>query len=73
MHSITLSRYFAGRFFVAVTAVFVGIFVLVALVDYIDLVRKAARRAERAGLHAGADIALPRARRSWSACCRSAC
>ena len=42
MRSITLSRYFAVRFFVAVTAVFIGIFVLVALVDYIDLVRKAA-------------------------------
>jgi lipopolysaccharide export system permease protein len=41
MRSITLSRYFAGRFFVAVAAVFVGIFVLVGLIDYIDLVRKA--------------------------------
>jgi lipopolysaccharide export system permease protein len=42
MSSFTLSRYFAGRFFVAVTGVFVGIFVLVAFVDYIDLMRKAA-------------------------------
>jgi lipopolysaccharide export system permease protein len=41
MRSITLSRYFAVRFFVAVAAVFVGIFVLVGLIDYIDLVRKA--------------------------------
>jgi lipopolysaccharide export system permease protein len=41
MRSITLSRYFAARFFVAVAAVFVGIFVLVGLIDYIDLVRKA--------------------------------
>jgi lipopolysaccharide export system permease protein len=37
----TLSHYFAVRFFIAVTAVFVGVFVLVALVDYIDLMRKA--------------------------------
>jgi lipopolysaccharide export system permease protein len=41
MRSITLSRYFAVQFFVAVAAVFVGIFVLVGLIDYIDLVRKA--------------------------------
>ena len=42
MSSLTLSRYFAGRFFIAVTGVFVGIFVLVEFVDYIDLMRKAA-------------------------------
>jgi lipopolysaccharide export system permease protein len=42
MSSRTLSRYFAFRFFVAVTGVFVGVFVLVAFVDYIDLMRKAA-------------------------------
>jgi len=42
MSSHTLSRYFAFRFFVAVTGVFIGIFVLVAFVDYIDLMRKAA-------------------------------
>jgi lipopolysaccharide export system permease protein len=41
MRSITLSRYFAARFSVALAAVFVGNFVLVALVDYLDLVRKA--------------------------------
>jgi lipopolysaccharide export system permease protein len=41
MRSFTLARYFAARFFVAVAAVFVGIFVLVGLVDYLDLVRKA--------------------------------
>ena len=40
MTSRTLSRYFAGRFLVAVTATFIGIFILVALVDYIDLMRK---------------------------------
>jgi lipopolysaccharide export system permease protein len=42
MGSRTLSRYFAGRFFVAVVAVFAGVFVLVLFVDYIDLMRRAA-------------------------------
>src|SRR5713101_7976602 len=41
MSSMTLSRYFAWRFFVAVTGVFAGVFVLVAFVDYIDVMRKA--------------------------------
>jgi lipopolysaccharide export system permease protein len=36
----TLSRYFAARFFVATTAVFGGVFVLVWLIDYIDLMGK---------------------------------
>jgi lipopolysaccharide export system permease protein len=42
MRALTLSRYFAVRFFIAVMAVFLGIFALVELVDYIDLIRKAA-------------------------------
>lgn len=42
MGSITLARYFGMRFLVAVTAVLLGVFVLVAFVDYIDLMRKAA-------------------------------
>jgi lipopolysaccharide export system permease protein len=41
MSTMTLSRYFAWRFFVAVVGVFVGVFVLVAFVDYIDVMRKA--------------------------------
>src|SRR5579871_6536358 len=41
MSSKTLSRYFAWRFFVAVVAVFAGVFILVAFVDYIDAMRKA--------------------------------
>jgi lipopolysaccharide export system permease protein len=41
MSSITLSRYFAFRFFISVMAVFVGVFALVAFIDYIDLMRKA--------------------------------
>lgn len=36
-----LSRYFGVRFLIAVTAVFGGIFVLVALVEYVELMRKA--------------------------------
>src|SRR5882757_459997 len=41
MGSRTLSRYFAGRFFVSFVAVFAGVFVLVLFVDYIDLMRRA--------------------------------
>src|SRR5215471_7223451 len=41
MSSMTLSRYFAWRFFVAVAGVFAGVFVLVAFVDYIDAMRRA--------------------------------
>jgi lipopolysaccharide export system permease protein len=36
----TLGRYFAGRFVVAALGVFVGIFVLLVLFDYIEMVRK---------------------------------
>src|SRR5258705_12687414 len=36
----TLGRYFAGRFLVAAVGVFVSIFVLLVLVDYIEMVRK---------------------------------
>ena len=36
----TLGRYFAGRFLVAALGVFVGIFVLLVLFDYIEMVRK---------------------------------
>jgi lipopolysaccharide export system permease protein len=41
MGSMTLSRYFAWRFFIAVTGVFIGVYTLVAFVDYIDAMRKA--------------------------------
>jgi lipopolysaccharide export system permease protein len=41
MGSMTLARYFAWRFFVAVAGVFVGVYVLVAFVDYIDVMRHA--------------------------------
>ena len=36
----TLGRYFAGRFVVAAVGVFAGIFLLLVLVDYIEMVRK---------------------------------
>jgi lipopolysaccharide export system permease protein len=38
----TLSRYFATRFFGAAIGVFVGVFVLVVLVDYVEMTRRAA-------------------------------
>src|ERR1700722_7012765 len=37
----TVSRYFAGRFFVSVVAVLAGVFVLVLFLDYIGLMRRA--------------------------------
>jgi lipopolysaccharide export system permease protein len=36
----TLGRYFAGRFVIAALGVFAGIFVLLVLVDYIEMVRR---------------------------------
>ena len=36
----TLGRYFAGRFVVSAIGVFASIFVLLVLVDYIEMVRK---------------------------------
>jgi lipopolysaccharide export system permease protein len=41
MVSRTLVRYFGMRFLGAVTSVFLGIFVLIVLVDYIELMRRA--------------------------------
>jgi lipopolysaccharide export system permease protein len=40
MMTNTLGRYFAGRFVVAALGVFAAIFVLLVLVDYIEMVRK---------------------------------
>ena len=40
MIASTLSRYFAGKFVGAAVAVFMGVFVLVVLVDYIEMTRK---------------------------------
>src|SRR6201981_3113933 len=36
----TLGRYFAGRFVISALGVFAGIFLLLVLVDYIEMVRK---------------------------------
>ena len=41
MIPFTLSRYFAKRFFGAVMAVFAGVFCLIVLIDYIELMRRA--------------------------------
>jgi len=41
MIPLTLSRYLAVRFFSVVTAVFAGVFVLVVLIDYVELMRRA--------------------------------
>ena len=40
MMTNTLGRYFAGRFLVAAVGVFASIFLLLVLVDYIEMVRK---------------------------------
>ena len=40
MMTNTIGRYFAGRFLVAAVGVFASIFVLLVLVDYIEMVRK---------------------------------
>jgi lipopolysaccharide export system permease protein len=41
MGSMTLARYFAWRFFTAVAGVFLGVYLLVAFVDYVDVMRHA--------------------------------
>jgi lipopolysaccharide export system permease protein len=50
MISNTLGRYFAGRFVVATIGVFAAIFVLLVLVDYIEMVRKTSGLAAAAPL-----------------------
>ena len=40
MMTNTLGRYFAGRFVVSAVGVFASIFLLLVLVDYIEMVRK---------------------------------
>src|SRR5215469_11319801 len=46
----TLGRYFAGRFVISALGVFVGIFVLLVLVDYIEMVRKTSGLVEASAL-----------------------
>lgn len=50
MITTTLARYFAGRFIVASLAAFLGIFVLIVLVDYIELMRRTASIANASAL-----------------------
>ena len=45
----TLGRYFAGRFVVAALGVFASIFLLLVLVDYIEMVRKTSGLASASG------------------------
>ena len=61
MMTNTLGRYFAGRFVVAAVGVFASIFVLLVLVDYIEMVRKTSGLASALGDHGRADLAVPRA------------
>ena len=68
----TLSRYFGMRFLTALIAVFVGVFALVVLVDYVELMRRSCRRAERLGADRRQDLAVPRAAGRPSGSCRSA-
>jgi lipopolysaccharide export system permease protein len=42
MMSLTLSRYFAVRFALTALAVFAGLFILILLIDYIELLRRTA-------------------------------
>jgi len=46
----TLGRYFARTFVISALGVFVGIFVLLVLVDYIEMMRKTANLASASGL-----------------------
>ena len=45
----TLHRYFATRFINAMLAIFIGVFALVAMVDYVELVRRTADVADASG------------------------
>ncbi len=57
----TLGRYFAGRFVIAAVGVFASIFVLLVLVDYIEMVRKTSGLVGGVRDHRGRDLAVPRA------------
>ena len=57
----TLGRYFAGRFVVAALGVFASIFLLLVLVDYIEMVRKTSGLASASAIMVARDLAVPRA------------
>ena len=54
----TLGRYFAGRFVVAALGVFASIFLLLVLVDYIEMVRKTVGARIGVRDHGGRDLAV---------------
>jgi lipopolysaccharide export system permease protein len=56
----TLSRYFARRFFGAAAAVFGGVFVLIVLVDYVEMTRHASNAAPNAPALAVAAVSFYR-------------
>jgi lipopolysaccharide export system permease protein len=56
----TLSRYFAWRFFGAAAAVFGGVFVLIVLVDYVEMTRHASNAAPNAPALAVAQVSFYR-------------
>ena len=59
MMTNTLGRYFAGRFVVAAVGVFASIFVLLVLVDYIEMVRKTSGLRWCVCHHDCGDVAVP--------------
>ena len=61
MMTNTLGRYFAGRFVVSALGVFASIFVLLVLVDYIEMVRKTSGLVSASADHGRGDLAVPRA------------
>ena len=69
----TLSRYFGMRFLSAVLAVFAGLFVLVLMIDFIELLRRTGDIKDVSALRHRADLVLPGAATSPSASCRSRC
>ena len=60
MISRTLIRYFGMRFLGAVMSVFFGIFLLIVLVDYIEMMRRAADVPDLSGLDGRQGLVLPR-------------
>ena len=54
----TLARYFGLRFLSAVLMVFAGIFVLVALIDYIEMMRRSCAWVKVLGTYPAAAEAL---------------
>ena len=69
--SLTLARYFGLRFLGAVVAVFAGVLLLVALLDYIELMRRTSEN-PNADAVSVLKMSLFRVPRSPSASCRSA-